>query len=108
MHALEKEGWAVVAIFVLVCAYLFLPPFGTYRLKSGQAACPTKESVVEYRGARIVGGLWAKARVIAARKCVTGDQTFKVMRRSTFFDLPHKINWGGVVMYADHDAIEEI
>lgn len=107
MHASEKEGWAVVVIFLLACAYFFMPPLGTYRLKPGHAACPTKQNVAEYRGARMLG-IWAAARVISSRKCVYGAQTFKLMRRSTWFDLPHKINWGGVVMYADHDAIEEI
>lgn len=107
MAATKNEGWIAVVACLLALAYFFVPPFGTYRLKPGQAACPTKQGVVEYRGARMLG-VWPRARVIAARKCVTGPQTFTVLRRSTMFDLPYKINWSGLVMYADHDALEEI
>jgi len=84
--------------------YTFVPPFGDYELRAGHAACPSKDSVVEYRGARMFG-LLAKARVIAARKCVTGPKPVKVLRRSTFFDLAWRVEVDGRVMFADHDAI---
>ena len=66
-----------------------------------------KEGVVAYRGASYLGIL-AKAQVLVHYKCFIGSYTFRVTRKSSWGDLINKINLNGEVMYADHDAIEEI
>lgn len=107
MTKAAKEGLIYSVIFLVIGIYFFAPALGEYKLKPGRVACPSKQAVVEHRGARMMG-LWAQARVVSYRKCVSGPQTFSVTRRSTWLDLPYKINLGGRVMYADHDAIEKI
>jgi len=103
-----KQNATVLLLTALVlAAYFLLPPSGNYRLKSGQAACPTEDDVVAYRGARMFGIL-ATSMVIASRKCEHGNQTFKIMRRAAWVYLPYKVKINGRVMYADHDALEKV
>lgn len=108
MNDKKKKGVILLIIAAAILAYVIMPPLGTYRLKPGHVLCPTQDGVVAYRGARMIGGLWSRARVISQYKCTIGEHTFRVTRKSSWGDLTNKINLNGQVLYADHDAIEEI
>lgn len=97
----------ILVAVALVLIYALVPPAGDYQLRAGHAACPTKQAVTEYRGARLVG-MFAQARVVAARKCLVGPVRVQVQRRSTFWDLPYRVEINGQTLYADHDAIGQI
>lgn len=95
-----------LAALVGIIYYLFMPPSGEFRLKAGAAACPTKDGVVAWRGANLVGGFVARGMVIAQYKCTFPKDPVRVILPSTFFDLPHRINVNGEVMYTDRDSLQ--
>ena len=103
----KQNATVLLLVALAVGAWFLVPPSGSYRLKSGHAACPTKEGVVAYRGAHMFGPL-AAGLVIASKGCEMTSAPLLVLRRSTMFDLPYRISISGRVMYADHDALEKV
>jgi hypothetical protein len=105
----NRTNTAVLMVIALALAAWFLMPLpGDYQLKSGHAVCPTKDDVVAWRGARLLGGGVLTASVANARSCTTTSAPLRVLRRSTVFDLPYRVSINGRVMYADHDALVKI
>lgn len=104
----RQNATALLLAALAAGAYFLVPLPGDYQLKAGQAVCPTKDGVVAYRGARLLGGGVLTAGVSAAHDCTTTSAPLRVLRRSTVLDLPYRVSMGGRVMYADHDALVKI
>ncbi|MBK9444390.1 MAG: hypothetical protein IPN53_25175 [Comamonadaceae bacterium] len=103
----KNQVAAVLVVVAVTAVYFFYPVFGSYKLKPGYVACPTKDAITEHRGARLIYGSIGAAVVAFKNKCINDKSKIKIIYRSTMFDLQHRISINGRTMYADHDALEE-